>query len=234
MKLAIISAGDSSRMISEGISIPKPLIRINGKPILQRIIEIGIKNGASSINCIINSKFPELNKFFEDNNFGVPVNLIIKSTPSSMHSLFELSKLLADDSFCLTTADTVFLEHEFNNFIEYAKSKNNASGILGITNFIDDEKPLCVKLVGERIISFLDKKDGLEYATGGIYYFSSDIFRMIESALDKRIERLRNFLRLLIENGFVLNAFKFSKIVDVDHVKDIKVAEELLRSENIL
>lgn len=232
MDLAIISAGESSRMFSEGMSIPKPLVHINGKPMIRRIIDIAVNNGMKSIKCIINDKFSELKSYLCNNDFGVPIELIVKSTPSSMHSLFELSKFLKNDSFCLATVDTVFLENEFKSFIEYTKSKKGCDGVLAITKFIDDEKPLCVKLEGEKIVEFKDSKNGMKYVTGGLYYFSPKIFDMMEIALNKKIERLRNFLRLLLENGYVLNAFEFSKIIDVDHIKDIIVAEEFLKNED--
>ncbi len=231
MNLAIISAGESSRMFSEGISIPKPLVKIGGQPMIKRIIDIGVRSGINSVKCIVNSKFPELEKYLLKTDFGVPIDLLVKSTPSSMHSLFELSKFLGDEPFCLATADTVFLEREFVSFLNFARSKKDSDGTLAVTGFIDDEKPLCVKLDGDRIVEFKDTSDGLKYATGGLYYFSSGIFKMIETALNSKTERLRNFLRLLIENGYILNAFEFSKMVDVDHIKDIETAEKFLKDE---
>jgi NDP-sugar pyrophosphorylase family protein len=231
MDLAIISAGDSSRMFSEGATIPKPLIKIDGEPMIKRIIDIGVRNGANSVKCIINSRFPELEEYLLETDFGVPMDLIVKTTPSSMHSLFELSRFLEWDTFCLATADTVFLEHEFKEFIKDAESKNDSDGTLAVTGFIDDEKPLCVKLEGKRIVGFQDSSQGLKFATGGLYYFSPVIFEMVDIALSNNIERLRNFLRLLVENDFVLNAFEFSKMVDVDHIMDIKTAEKFLRDE---
>jgi NDP-sugar pyrophosphorylase family protein len=231
MDLAIISAGESSRMFSEGISIPKPLIKINGEPMIKRIIDIGVRSGVNSVKCIVNSRFPELEKYLLKTDFGVPLDLIVKSTSSSMHSLFELSRFLNNDSFCLATSDTVFLEREFKDFINFANQKSDSDGTLAITGFIDDEKPLCVKLDGNRIIGFQDNDKGLKYATGGLYYFSPSIFEMMDEALNKKTERLRNFLRLLIENDFVLNAYEFSKMIDVDHVVDIKTAEEFLKNE---
>jgi NDP-sugar pyrophosphorylase family protein len=231
MNLAIIAAGESSRMLSEGISLPKPLVKIGGQPMIKRIIDIGVKGGASSVKCIVNSKFPELEQYLLKTDFGVPIDLLVKSTPSSMHSLFELSRFLGDEPFCLATSDSVFLEREFVEFLRYSQAQKEADGTLAITGFIDDEKPLCVKLDGNKIIEFKDNSYGLKHATGGLYYFSPSIFKMVEIALDAKIERLRNFLRLLIQNDYTLNTFEFSKIIDVDHAVDIKTAEEFLRDE---
>ncbi|MFA3782880.1 NTP transferase domain-containing protein [Melioribacteraceae bacterium 4301-Me] len=231
MNLAIIGAGESSRLKAEGLKIPKHLIKLNGEYLIERIIRIGGEKGFDKVFCIINSHEPELKNYLLNHKFNISVSLIVKDTESSMHSLFEMSQYLSNEPFCLATTDTVFLENEFSNFINYCKSTEKIDGILAITKFIDDEKPLCVSLDNENnIINFSDSKEGYFWATGGIYYFSNRIFELLPEALNLGIARLRNFLRLLIRNNYKLKAYSFSKIVDIDHVKDIKIAEELISS----
>lgn len=232
MKLAIIGAGEGSRLKEEGITIPKPLIKICGVPLLERIIRIAAANGLSSAHLIINEAFGEVKQYLDSIDFGIPIDCRLLSTPSSMHTLFALAPQIADEPFCLTTVDTVFREDEFRNFISYIKSEKTADGVLAITDFIDDEKPLCVALDKDyRICAFADARGDLTYATGGIYYFRPGIFREIPAALDKNISRLRNFLRHLVEKGYLLKAFPFSKIIDVDHLSDIQAAEQFLNEE---
>ncbi|HVP07171.1 MAG TPA: sugar phosphate nucleotidyltransferase [Candidatus Acidoferrum sp.] len=229
MKLAIIGAGEGSRLRDEGITVPKPLIPINGVPLIDRIIRTGVSNGASSVHLIINAAFGVVKEHLESVHFGVPIDCELLSTPSSMHTLFALAPKLQGESFCMATVDTVFRERDFRKFVQYALSNGRFDGVLAITDYIDDEKPLCVTLDPEkRIIEFMDSSERSHWATGGIYFFSPSIFRQIELALERKIERLRNFLRLLVEQGYDLRAFQFSKIIDVDHVADIQAAEQFL------
>ena len=123
MKFAIISAGEGSRLSQEGVALPKPLVQLNGVAMIDRLIQIFIRNGADKVVVIINNEnqltkehLQELKKKLE-----IPLELIIKTTPSSMHSFYELSKYLEDDKFCLTTVDTIFREEEFSKFIQYFK-----------------------------------------------------------------------------------------------------------------
>jgi NDP-sugar pyrophosphorylase family protein len=233
MNLAIIGAGESSRLKAEGLKSSKHLIKINGEYLIERIIRIAKKNGIEKVYCIINSHEPELKGYLLNTNFGIPLKLVIKDTVSSMHSLFALASYLTDESFCLATTDSVFLEKDFSEFINYCISQTDTDGILAITQFIDDEKPLCV-LMNENntILEFSDSKKGYNWATGGIYYFTPKIFNEIESALETKIFRLRNFFRHLLNRGYLLRGFSFPKIIDVDHISDIKKAEEFLMSEN--
>ncbi|PIX00432.1 MAG: nucleoside-diphosphate-sugar pyrophosphorylase [Ignavibacteria bacterium CG_4_8_14_3_um_filter_37_9] len=232
MNLAIIGAGESSRLKEEGLNVPKHLITVNGEYLIDRIIRIGYENGFQKVYCIINTKEKELQKHLLEENFKIPVELIVKDTESSMHSLFELSPFLLNESFCLATTDSVFLEKEFSDFLKIS-SKEDAVGVLAVTQYIDDEKPLCVGFDEQNmILNFSDDKNGYNWVTGGLYYFSPLIFNEMQTALQNDIIRLRNFLRLLIKQNYKLKAFPFSKIIDVDHVSDIEKAEDFLANNS--
>ncbi len=229
MKLAIIGAGEGSRLREEGILVPKPLVLIGGEPLIGRIIRLSAQNGISSVHLIINDAFAEVKDYLSKTDFGVSIDCELRSTPSSMHTLFALAPKLTGESFCMTTVDSVFREDEFARFVAFAASTKDADGVLAVTDYIDDEKPLCVALDdNQNIIRFADSREGFKWATGGIYFFSPRIFDEIPNALKSGISRLRNFLRLLIDSGYVLKAFPFSKIIDVDHARDIEEAEKFL------
>lgn len=229
MNLAILAAGESSRLKAEGLKVPKPLIVINGETIIQRIIRLGIQNGITQVYCIVNEQETGLRDFFISGDFEVPVKLVIRTTESSMHSLFTLAPYLTESPFLLTTCDSVFDASEFSNYLAHCGEYDAPEGILAVTQFIDDEKPLCLEMDNENIITrFSDTSDGYSWATGGLYYFSPSVFEMIKTARDLNISRLRNFLRLLLNSGYRLKGYPFSKIIDIDHLKDIKAAEEYL------
>lgn len=229
MQFAIIAAGEGSRLIQEGIKIPKPMIEISGKPMVERIFQLAMDAGSKTIHIIINENSHELKKYIELKKSIYPINLIIKSTLSSLHSLYELSRCTKDDSFCLSTADTVFNEGEFMKFINYAKQNMDVSGVIAVTGFIDDEKPLYVKVDENELISeFSDINNSHKLITGGLYYFRPVIYDTLESAVNSGSMHLRNFLKMLILDGHSLKSYKFSKMIDVDHKKDIESAEEFV------
>ena len=57
MKFAIIAAGEGSRLAREGVKEPKPLIKLQGIPIIERLVMLFASHSAESINIIINSVF---------------------------------------------------------------------------------------------------------------------------------------------------------------------------------
>lgn len=231
MKFAIISAGEGSRLAQEGVQLPKPLVQLNGMAMIDRLIHIFAKNGAEQVVVIINNEVAQtkehlalLKKVSE-----VPLEVIVKTTPSSMHSFYELSTYLKDDKFCLTTVDTIFREEEFSRFIETFKASDK-DGLMAVTDYIDDEKPLYISTDEElNITGFHDARTpDCRYISGGIYCLTLKSIDTLQRCMENGMSRMRNFQRQLVADGLHLGAYPFSKILDVDHASDIEKAEAFL------
>jgi NDP-sugar pyrophosphorylase family protein len=232
MNLGIIAAGDGQRLKDEGVKEPKPLIKIHGKTLLERALDVAVRYKFESCNLIINARFKEdvLNSGILNNYSGINVNYIFKSTPSSLHSLHELKIFLSEDSFCLMTIDSIFKESEFSVFIKSAEEDNLYDGLIAVTDFVDDEKPLWVGITDDNgITGFGDEFKSSGFVTGGIYFLKKGVIEYAGIALEKNKVRLRNFLQYLIEAGVKLKAVPFSKIIDVDHVSDLAESEKFLQ-----
>ena len=118
MNYAIIAAGEGSRLAQEGVSKPKPLVELQGEPMIGRLINIMLRCNAESISIIVNEHMKEVREYLESLNLDIPLNLVVKTTPSSMHSLWRLSKVIPKGKFCLTTVDTIFKEEDFKGYID--------------------------------------------------------------------------------------------------------------------
>lgn len=235
MKFAIISAGEGSRLAQEGVQLPKPLVQLNGMAMIDRLIHIFAKNGAEQVVVIINNEVAQtkehlalLKKVSE-----VPLEVIVKTTPSSMHSFYELSTYLKDDKFCLTTVDTIFREEEFSRFIEAFKASDK-DGLMAVTDYIDDEKPLYISTDEElNITGFHDARTlDCRYISGGIYCLTPKSIDTLQRCMENGMSRMRNFQRQLVADGLHLGAYPFSKILDVDHASDIEKAEAFLNGKD--
>lgn len=231
MNYAIIAAGEGSRLAQEGVNLPKPLVKLNGKEMLLRLIEVFMDNHAESISIIVNTEMKMVQEFVSKIRFDIPLNIIVKSTSSSMHSFFELRNFLRGGKFCLTTVDTIFKAEEFKAYIEAFREDMSVDGMMAVTDFIDDEKPLYVDVDKDmRIKGFSDHSDICEYISGGIYGLSPKAIDTLENCLESGQSRMRNFQRQLVSDGLNLKAYPFGKIVDVDHAGDIVKAEQFLNS----
>lgn len=66
MDYAIIAAGEGSRLAQEGVKWPKPLVRLNGTTLIDRFINVFLRNNASSISIIVNEEMIEVQQHLKN------------------------------------------------------------------------------------------------------------------------------------------------------------------------
>jgi len=234
MRYAIIAAGEGSRLSEEGITTPKPLVQVGGERLIDRLIRIFMENGATRV-CVVCRQDSQMENHLEKwRQQGAPVAYISRNTPSSMHSLYELSPLLAgEEPFVLTTVDTVFRENDFQHFVtafQQTVNEGKADGLMGITDYIDDEKPLHVSVDDKQnILAFLDNTDVPHYVSGGIYGLTMKVLDTLQKCIWRGESRMRNFQRALLADGLRLKAWPMGQVFDIDHAADIAKAEAFLK-----
>lgn len=233
MNYAIIAAGEGSRLAQEGVAKPKPLVDICGEPMIGRLINLFCRCNAESISIIVNEQMTEVREYIESLSLDIPVNLVVKTTPSSMHSFFELSRVIPKGRFCLTTVDTIFREQDFRPYIEAMEAGERYDGMMAVTDYIDDEKPLYVQTDDDlNITAFRDERyDGAKYISGGIYALNEKAIDVLADCMERGVARMRNFQRALVDAGLRLKAYPMGKILDVDHAGDIEKAENFINSK---
>jgi NDP-sugar pyrophosphorylase family protein len=167
--------------------------------------------------------------FVRSGRWPVPVELVVKTTPSSMESLFCLAPLLADEPFVLFTVDVVCARRIVTDFFRKAGTLSGSKGVLALTGHVDDEKPLWAAVDdSDRIIALGDAACGSRWVTAGFYYFSPDIFAEVAPARRKKLSALRQFLGHLLDEGYPMHGVPVPKTIDVDYPEDIEKAEAYL------
>lgn len=236
MKFAIIAAGDGSRLAQEGVTEPKPLVKVRGERLIDRLIRIFMGNNATEIVVICNEQMSDVAshlKMIQDkglNGLPVPLRFVVKSTPSSMHSFYELRNFLRDDPFILTTVDTIFDESEFHDYVLSFQDKiaQGVDALMGVTDYIDDEKPLYVGVDNVmRINGYYDTPQAdSHFISAGIYGLTAPSLNILEACIEKGESRMRNFQRALVAAGLRIEAYPLTKVFDIDHINDIRKADE--------
>ena len=240
MKFAIIAAGDGSRLAQEGVTEPKPLVKVRGERLIDRLIRIFMGNNATEIVVICNEQMSDVAshlKMIQDkglNGLPVPLRFVVKSTPSSMHSFYELRNFLRDDPFILTTVDTIFDESEFHDYVLSFQDKiaQGTDALMGVTDYIDDEKPLYVGVDNVmRINGYYDTPQAdSHFISAGIYGLTAPSLNILEACIEKGESRMRNFQRALVAAGLQIEAYPLTKVFDIDHIDDIRKADEGLNN----
>ena len=255
MTFGIIAAGEGSRLWKEGVTTPKPLVGLGGEPLIDRLLRIFNGYNPARIAVICNDLHKETashirNQMAVNVELARRVQLIVKTTPSSMHSFYELSPYLSEaDVFCVSTVDTIFSETAFASYLKHLQTcvADGYDGCMGVTDYIDDESPLYVETDNQmNIVNFLDKPSSLtplhtspegasphpsRYVSAGIYGLTPKAIDVLTDCIKRGEQRMRNYQRALLRAGLRLKAFPMGKVMDVDHLGDIAKAEKFLSDE---
>ena len=123
--------------------------------------------------------------------------------------------------------DTVFQEKRFSRLISEFR-QTELDGIMGVTSFVDDEKPLYVSVDDSmEIHGFPDASDGCRFVSAGVYCLKQASLDILSGCVESGGRRMRLFQRSLIEAGMRLKAFDLGRVIDVDHLSDVGKAGQI-------
>lgn len=131
MKTVIMAGGKGTRISSIASDIPKPMIRIENKPILEHEIECLKEQGFTDLIITVSHLGHIIMDYFGDGSklspatgkpFGVNIEYFVEKDPlGNAGALFHLKDKLTED-FLLLNADAIF-DIDFNRFVAYHYSK---------------------------------------------------------------------------------------------------------------
>lgn len=230
LRAGVLAAGRGERLRA-GVRDLKPLVRVGGETLIERVLNSMAETNASEVFVIINEDSSRVREQVAAKRWPFALHWIVETTPTSMHSFLRLIETLAADGsegpFLLSTVDTVAAPKVYADFVERAQAEP-AAVTLALTLPGDDEKPLLVRVASgaSRIEAFGEGK----YATAGVYSVRPSVLREAEEARRDGIDSLRNLLGRLLERGYELAGIPIPRSIDVDRPADIEIAEKFLRS----
>ena len=122
MKVVIMAGGRGTRIAELFPDIPKPLIPVNGMPILEREIRSLASQGFKDLILTIGYLADKIIACFGDGSqLGVKIDYFVEETPlGNAGALFQLRDKIGEDPFLLLNADAAF-DVDFNRMLEFHK-----------------------------------------------------------------------------------------------------------------
>jgi NDP-sugar pyrophosphorylase family protein len=238
LRAGVLAAGRGERLRTESSNL-KPLVKVGGETLIERVLSSMSEAGASEVVVIINEDSRAVRDHVAARPWPFTLRWIIETTPTSMHSFLRLVETLAaggnEGPFLLSTVDTVAGAQTYARFIAHARRLEQAAVTLALTSPGNDERPLLVRMApgDSRVVAIGDAAAPSEYATAGVYAVRPVILREAESAHRDGIDALRSFLGRLLNRGYQLAGIPIAPSVDVDRPADIETAEAFLRNAQV-
>ena len=159
MKTVIMAGGRGTRISSVASDIPKPMIRISGKPVLEHEIECLRDQGFTDIIITVSHLGHIIMNYFGDgSSFGVNIEYYVEQTPlGNAGALFKLKNKLTSD-FLLLNADSIF-DIDFGRFVSYHKKCGGLATLFTHPNSHPYDSGLIVTDSQGTVTQWLTKED---------------------------------------------------------------------------
>lgn len=170
MKVVIMAGGKGTRIASVKSDVPKPMIEICGKPILEWQIENLKACGLTDITLVIGYLGHVIKEYFGDGSkFGVKISYFEETEPlGTAGALFKMPELTED--FLLMCGD-VILDVDFNRFIEFHRSTGAWASLMAhpnghpydssllVTEILPPQVPGGNPVDTHRVVKWMNKED---------------------------------------------------------------------------
>ena len=186
MKAFLLAAGKGIRLKPLTDRIPKVMIPVAGKPILEYYVEQLAASGIREIFINLHHLPEKIKGYFQDGQkWGVHIKYSYEpEILGTAGAVKRLEKSLAREPFLVIYGDN-FLQSDYADLIAHAERKNGI-GTVAVFKKKDVGGSGIVEIgAGQRILRFAEKpkaKDVFsQWVNAGIYYFQPAVFEFIES-----------------------------------------------------
>jgi len=223
----IIAAGEGSRLIADGCRVIKSMVEVAGRPLIEHAVDRFRAVGIRRLSIIINDVSDDCKQWLDGHTGDVDLDLIERATPSSYASFRLVAGRLAGAPAVITTVDAVLATDDFRDFVNAAADFSDEAVVLGLTDHVDDERPLWATLDPDGRIRQLGGDSG-SHVTAGLYVLPAQ--RPIEPAAG--FDRLRDYLGWLVAAGHPMRGIVLPRVFDIDRSRDIAAAEQAAASDD--
>ena len=159
MKVVIMAGGKGTRISSVASDIPKPMIKIEDKPVLEHEIECLRSQGFTDLIITVSHLGNIIIDYFGDGSkFGVNIEYYNEIEPlGNAGALFKIKDKLTED-FLLINADAIF-DIDFNRLVNYHKEKGGLVTLFTHPNSHPYDSGLIIADKENKVLKWLAKED---------------------------------------------------------------------------
>lgn len=229
MRAVIPMAGEGSRFAEKGYTFPKPLIDVNGKPMIQVVLETLPECSEYIFLCRLEhiseySLGSMLQQLTDNRATVVPVETL---TEGAACTVLLAEELINDQEELIIANSDQYVEYDHRNF-DILRHHSNANGIIFTFNASHPKWSFARCDEYGNIDKVAEKDPISNVATCGIYYFSSGNMFCVAAnqMIHKNIRTNNEFYLAPVYNEMIDGGFKVLPFF-VDHMSGLGTPEDL-------
>ncbi|MGI6498434.1 MAG: HAD-IIIA family hydrolase [Oscillospiraceae bacterium] len=203
MKTVIMAGGKGTRIAKLNADVPKPMIRLCGKPILQRQIDCLKKQGMTDITMVVGHLGHVIQDYFADGaQFGVKIDYLVETEPlGTAGALYYLKDKVRDD-FLLINGDILF-DVDIQRFLRRHKELGAAATLFTHPNDHPYDSAVLVADEHGRVREWLHKEEARTWyknrVNAGLHMLSPKILDYFHTL--RKTDLDRDILKPIIPEG---------------------------------
>lgn len=203
MKAIILAGGEGTRLRPLTCNIPKPMMPILGKPIIQYTIELLKNNGIEEIGITLQYLSDEITNYFGNGSkFGVDITYFIEEKPlGTAGSLINARKFI-DSTFLVISGDSL-TDINLLKALEYHRERKGIGTLILKEVGMPLEYGVVITDKNEKITQFLEKPGWEEVFSNkvntGIYILEKEVFNYYIRS--ERFDFAKDLFPILLKSG---------------------------------
>ena len=226
MKVIILAGGKGTRLAEYTNKIPKPMVKLNGRPIITYIIDHYLKFGVSKVYIAGGYKYTVLKQYFKKNKKKYPNVKVVNTGINALTAkrIFKLKKnFKKNENFFMTYGDGIS-DVNIKQLLNFHKKNNR---ICTLTAVRPPARFGELKIAGNRVRTFNEKPQlNSGWINGGFFVLNYKIFKFL-----KRNNQMfeREPMQKLLKNKNV-NAYKHKSFwMCMDTLRDKILLEKIIK-----
>ncbi|MDE2311697.1 MAG: NTP transferase domain-containing protein [Patescibacteria group bacterium] len=188
VKVLILAGGKPVYFDSEKKTLPKAMVKIAGKPLLEQTLLRLKAFKLTDIVISVGEGGKIIEDYFKDGaQLGVNIHYIEQDgkCQGTAQALYQAKDLLRGEHFLLLYGD-VLSDIDYNDFLEYHRQQKASVCTMALTSSESVEQWGLAKLNGSKIVSFEEKpknpKTFSRLINAGVYVMGQEIFKYLDKS----------------------------------------------------
>ena len=179
MKAVILAGGLGTRLLPYTKTLPKPMLPLGKKPILEYVIKWIKKNGIRDIVLCVSYKHKKIESYFQDGKkFDVNIEYAISKKPLSTAGQLKTAEKFVNDAFVCVYGDSIFDFNLKNMILEHKRKKPSVT--MSLYNYKFELKYGVIDTRKNGTITAWNEKPSINSKINmGCYVFDLEIFNFI-------------------------------------------------------
>jgi len=228
MKAIILSGGLGTRLKPFTEVIPKPLLPIGEKAVLEIQIEHLRDHGFHEIYLATNYKSAYIENFFGDgSNYGVNLHISKEDTPLGTAGPIKLLEQFLTEPFLVMNGD-ILTQLDFSNFYQFAQKKE-AILTIGTKEWITPFQFGNIHYEGDYVTGIEEKPNLVTTILAGIYIMTPAILDIIPLGVKYNMDAL---ILSMLDKGLKIAMYPISEYwLDIGRIDDYEKAQEIYKDQ---